>query len=291
MTYTPRIDLDIWAKIDQFVLAAVASCAGKTPYSDRELLIAASRLTAWSTSVAGNDLDVGIVFHRRTIGRFAATALDDLAPASRANYRARLLRMAEVLAPVPALSRLRPLQPSAPAKPYTERQVVQLRAWAAGQTAQSRIANARTLLALGLGAGLSAVEIGTVRASDLDVDRGVVVRVSGERRREVPVLHAWEEPLIERARQLPPGTFVFREKHTVFYPNLISNFVERSGPGLRPQTSRMRATWLVHHLQRGTPVPVLLDAAGVTSLEALTRYLKFVVAPDPDVARQLLRGP
>ncbi len=44
----------------------------------------------------------------------------------------------------------------------------------------------------------------------------------------------------------------------------------------------MRATWMVTHLTAGSPVKALVEAAGVDSLEALTRYLRFV--PDADVA-------
>ena len=44
----------------------------------------------------------------------------------------------------------------------------------------------------------------------------------------------------------------------------------------------MRATWIVTHLTAGSPVKALVEAAGVDSLEALTRYLRFV--PDADVA-------
>lgn len=289
-TYTPRIAPDTWSQISDFVTEAVAACAGKTAYSDRELLIAASQLVAWSHDVAGNNLDRDEVFHRRTISRFVAVGLPGLAPASRGNYRSRLLRMAEILAPVPTLRRMRPLPPSSPMKPYSLRQLASLRDWASAQSTPARVDNARVLLSLGLGAGLSALEIGTTVVDQLEVGDGVIVHVHGERPRDVPVLAAWEDALIARAEQLPDGAFVFREQHTTFYPNLISNFVARSGPGLHPQTARMRSTWLVRHLEAGTPVRTLIEAAGVTSLEALTRYLQFAEAPGADAARRALRG-
>ncbi|MEI2715396.1 MAG: hypothetical protein V9E98_00015 [Candidatus Nanopelagicales bacterium] len=43
----------------------------------------------------------------------------------------------------------------------------------------------------------------------------------------------------------------------------------------------MRVTWIVGHLAAGSPVKALMQAAGVDSLEALNRYLRFV--PDADV--------
>jgi hypothetical protein len=38
----------------------------------------------------------------------------------------------------------------------------------------------------------------------------------------------------------------------------------------------LRNTWLVAHLTAGTPVPTLLDAAGIESIEALKAYLPYV---------------
>jgi hypothetical protein len=52
----------------------------------------------------------------------------------------------------------------------------------------------------------------------------------------------------------------------------------------------MRTTWIVNHLQRGTPVKPLMRAAGVESLEAFTRYVDFLRSlPDSDY-RQVLRA-
>lgn len=40
----------------------------------------------------------------------------------------------------------------------------------------------------------------------------------------------------------------------------------------------MRSTWLVQQMAARAPLPALVEAAGVDSLEALTRYLQFVPA-------------
>jgi hypothetical protein len=59
--------------------------------------------------------------------------------------------------------------------------------------------------------------------------------------------------------------------------NLISNFVA-PGPdvGLRPQTQRLRATYLVRRIQSGDSVVELMRIADVQSLDALARYARFV---------------
>lgn len=183
------------------------------------------------------------------------------------------------------------LSPSNAAAPYSDRDLVRLRNWANSQSTPFRRTNAAVLLALGAGAGLSASEIGRLRIGRLRVDAaGVVVDVDSERMRTVPVLRAWEEVLIERAAALPPGSYAFRENHTVEYPNLISSFVVRSGTmTVRPTSQRLRATWIVTHLRAGTPVVDLMRAAGVESLEAFTRYVKFVEPREAHASRVVLR--
>ena len=114
--------------------------------------------------------------------------------------------------------------------------------------------------------------------------------VTGDRARSVPVVREWEEALVQRTESLAPDRYAFRENRTSYFPNLISNFVRRSQWTLvLPQSQRMRATWIVHHLTTGAPVVPLMRAAGVESLEAFTRYVRFVPDVDEDLAREALR--
>jgi integrase len=189
--------------------------------------------------------------------------------------------------------RLNPLPPSDPAAPYDPKELVALRSWASTQSTLARRTNAEVLLALGAGAGLSAIEIGELRVEDIEIDSdGVVVRTHGARTRAIPVLRDWEDALVERQRALAPDKFAFRENHAAYYPNLITNFVDRSRVvGVRPQSQRLRSTWILRHLEAATPVDLLMQAAGVESLEALTRYVKFVSKRQETATRALLRDP
>jgi hypothetical protein len=84
--------------------------------------------------------------------------------------------------------------------------------------------------------------------------------------------------------------FLFRPTREKTHPNLISNFVDKTTPGrVRANAQRMRSTWLVTHMTAGTPPKVLVEAAGVDSLEALTRFLRFVPDVDPTAARRAMR--
>jgi integrase len=202
-----------------------------------------------------------------------------------------LLRVAEsLLAPELAPRALPAMAPSDPTVPYTGDEETILTDWAKAEKRKGHGSDALVLLALGFGAGLSATEIMTVRAGDVAVrDEAVVVIVREGRVREVTVLRKWERALAKRAGELEPEEFLFKPGRAGGSKNLISNFVTRANvQGVHAQTQRMRSTWLVLHMGAGTSLVDLVDAAGVDSLEALTRYLQFVRrVPSAEAAKQL----
>lgn len=57
--------------------------------------------------------------------------------------------------------------------------------------------------------------------------------------------------------------------------NLITDFVSRTASPMEIQTRRMRAAWLVHHLDAHTSLKYLLRISGLTSAEALDRVLPY----------------
>jgi integrase len=274
-----------------FARQAATDAAPHVAYSERDLEKAVALLAMWAWQSAGLPLEREVILARATIGRFTSVGLKQYTEAGRGNIRSQLLRTGEALLSARQTpKRLPPLGPSTPTSPYSSSEVAALRSWAARQSTAARRANADVLLSLGLGAGLSASEIGFLRVSDIQADEtGVIITVGGSRPRSVPVTKSWEKALIERTLNIDPERWAFRERHTINYPNLISNFVARSGESaVLPQSQRMRATWLVGHLAGGTPVVPLMQASGVESLEALTRYLQFVPTHDPGCARRAL---
>jgi hypothetical protein len=54
--------------------------------------------------------------------------------------------------------------------------------------------------------------------------------------------------------------------------------------------ARLRSTWLVAHLVKGTRLPELLEAAGTSRIETFDNLLPFVPPLDRRRARQMLRG-
>jgi integrase len=284
-SYRPELPQPVWREVEGFVKATIEGVSGKTAYASADLSLVTTRLAVWAVTTAGLDLDRRTLFNRHVIARFVRVGLPEYNEAARGNLRSQLLRIAEsLLDPRDVPLRLAPMKAADPSRPFSRKDVVVLRSWAETQSTPNRRTNARVLLALGLGAGLSAVEIGTLTVDAIAVSRaGVTLQIGGGRQRVVPVLREWEEPLRARRSQLADGRFAFRERHSANYDNLISNFVARGkSVEVVPQSQRMRATWIVHHLDRGTPIVSLARAAGVESFEAFTRYLRFVEPPADD---------
>lgn len=292
-SYTPDLPGEHWAVIGPFVRESVTACEQKTPYSARELLVASARHVHWCWQTAGLPLDREVVFRREVIAEYIAHGCPQMSAASAGNRRSQLLRMSELLlGPQHRVERLAPLPPPDPSAPYSAGEVVALRSWATGQNSTYRRVNCNVLLALGLGAGLSASEIIDAQAGHVHVDTdGVLVEVVGSRARFAPVLAEWEQVLAQVASSaMRPDMFLFRPTRQKSHKNLIANFVDKTTPGsVRANAQRMRSTCLVTHLSAGSPPKALVEAAGVDSLEALTRFLRFVPDLDPAQARRRLR--
>jgi hypothetical protein len=291
--YRPRIAAAYWHAIGAFVTAAVTEAAPKTAYTERELYAAATPLCLWAWQTAGMNLDRDVVFSLGSIDRFVAIGMPNYrSSAGKNTIRSRLLRMGEALRtnPATATRALRPLGNSDPTAPYLASEVIELRSWAAAQSNPDRRRNANALLALGLGAGLSGREIITVHSDDVRVGRRETeVRIRGARARSVVVLASWEAHLAFAANATG-ATNLFRGGRSTDNPNLITDFISRSRGRVQLQARRMRTTWLVHHLNAGTPAVILVAAAGMKSLAALDRFMPYADTPSPESAARALRG-
>jgi integrase len=276
--------------LSAFIGAAVDATEPKVSYTSQDLHHAFSRLVGWWTR-RGVPLERGVLLSEESINRFIADGLPDLSDASRGNVRAQLRRMRDVLHPQ-VLPAPEVLPPSAPSVPYSDAETDAFSQWADSQSTPDYSDDSDVILALGFGAGLTSAEMGSVRASDIaSDDSGVLIAVTGPRPRVVPVRRRWEAVLVERAVQLKPADYVIRPLRKTNSKNLISNIVDRGvDPELGPSSQRMRATWLVHHMTAETSLPTLMEAAGIQSLEALTRYVRFVPKVSDEQARMQLRA-
>ncbi|WP_336084637.1 hypothetical protein [Nocardia sp. SSK8] len=290
-SYIPDIPEREWSVIGSFVRTAVRDCAPAGTTATRDLLWACTRFVRWCWRTAGLDLERSLVFHPATVAEFLANGCPDLKPRSVANLRRLLSICADRLLPQHAVRRVDGPGRVDPAAPYSVAEIASLVAWGYGQPSALRRVNARVLMSLGLGAGLTGAEIASTLVADLTVDNcGVLIRVRGERPRVVPVLAVWEQPLIDLVGQeLSPESPAFLP-HRRRSKNLITGFARRPGQEPGPNSYRMRTTWIVGHLSAAVPLSALMAASGVDTVQGLTRYTAHFAAVDSARVREMLRG-
>ena len=287
--YTPVMPPEMWAQIRDFVRSTVQSASPRTPYTEKQLYPVTAKLARWAVDVAALPLDADILFDPATVDEFAHGGLVAYTSAGRSTMRSKLRAVARALSDADGADQQVSIRRSAPVTPYSVTDLAALESWARGQHSEDRRTSAGALLALGLGTGLTGREIVAARHDDVAVNKDVVlVRVGGQTPRTVPVLREWEQLLLERAAG--HAGWLFRAGQEGGNPNLITDFVSRSHQRINVQARRMRATWLVHHLTVGTPLPLLMEAAGLQSAEALDRLLPFVAQRSVGDGQRLLRG-
>jgi len=256
----------------RFSEQVVADVSRRLSYRADDLLAAVQHHAHWGHVVSGLPLDREFLFRRDVIA-VAVQQLPMRSEASLGRRRAMLLRVAETLGV--AERSLPPLYGSEPSAPYSAREVAEMRVWAAVQR-ESRSADAVVLLALGIGAGLTAAELCSVTTDDIGVD-GASVHVRGARERDVRIEPEWRDIL--RDSRPPAGGPVFLPG-VRWYTNKVSDFVRAThGDQLRPKPQRMRATWLVRRMSEGVPLQDLVYAAGVKSVAALARFERYLPPP------------
>lgn len=294
LAYVPaRMDPREWGAIAGYVrdvtLTALERYEGR--YNAQDMIGAVAGLTRWATQVACLPMEVEVVFHRDTIAEYIARA--ELSVSSRATIRSRLLRVAEAVLPAEErVTRLQPLRADDPVRPYSEFEQRRLRSWAEGQTTPTRRMECRAILSLGFGAGLASSDIIALHARDiLTDDLGVLIRVPGNRARDVPVLAAWEQGIVDLQAARAGDDWLLGARRTSGGKNWLNNTIAASSPEgtLWPVPARMRNTWLLHHMTVGTPLGPLAAAAGLETFRTIEKLLCFVPEPTVDEVRRSMR--
>ena len=285
-----------WHLDREFVTAAVRAAEPHVAYEARQLLSDVAAHVHWCRTVAGLPQTVEAVFAKQTVEEYIAHGCPNLADVSRGNRRSALRRVAEVLLPdVWETARTVPYTASRAPAPYSTAEVAAFRSWANSRPTATQRADAFALIALGIGCGLSPEDINPLRAEQVTITAdGVLVTVSGRRARTVVCRRGFESELLEAVDGIESDQFVFRRNRpdSRAGSNYLSHFVDRHTPvgQLRFNGQRARVTWLVHHLNVGTPLAVLLAAAGIKKVDGLDRYLPYLNAPTSADTHRLLRG-
>ncbi len=287
--YSPRsLDLIRWESLRSFVISSVLALTPAGPPVAGRYARGLAHLADWCLS-AGLPLDLEVVLDPDTIERFISTLPKNR---STSTYRADLRRIGR------RLTKLAPWEPlpealsrRAVAAPYSSQDLADLRRFAAHQSTSERKNRAAALIALGAGAGLDGRWCAHIKPEDLRrTPKGLLVLVGPPNPRVVPVLRAFEEDLEELSLGPDDEVVVGGAHHE---RKRASDLVARldAAPGCpRLSLSRLRSTWLVHHLTIGTRLPELAAAAGLVGVTVLSDLLEFVPPLPQEEADRLLRG-
>jgi len=294
--YRPQVPEQYWDAVRPFVHDIMADLGQRlTDEQARAILTVLVGFGVWVWQSSGHELRRQLIFDDALIEQFLAKLSSSLAPDSLGTYRSRIRMVQKLLCEIQGGARgveHLGFQGAKALAPYTDKELISFRSWARGQNTHSRHRDAGVLLAAGAGAGLSSEDLVRLRTDDVVIDSlGVLVRVSGRRVREVPVLAEWERLIIDAVRNIGPGLPLFGVQRTSHNSNAVSSFVARSaGKGLKPSLPRLRATWICYHLRRGTPILSLRKASGIDALEGFDRYLPFLGGPEISEYRSAMRA-
>ena len=291
-TYTPqsRRAAAAWAytrsTVSQLVFASTASPSNAAKYMSH-----LADFAAWAHG-EGVPLLPRHLLDPEVIERYIAIGMAASRDSTRATRRAILRRVARRCSPA-APEPPRPIAYRRVRPPYTAADVEGLLGLAAAQPTPNRRRTLRAILHLGLGCGLASHDLAWVGGDDVSPlpDGGVQVRVSGGTRpRAVVALAAHEDPLLALAeaagqRLLIGGTL--RGRRNVTRGPLADVVGGEDLPRLEP--ARLRSTWLLTHLQARTPLPALMQAAGLSTVRPLEDLLHHWPI-DPEAARAALRA-
>jgi integrase len=272
-----------------FARRVVGTAAPSCTVRARSLLWACSRLAAWGGSVGLEPVET-VLLHRSVIERFVQVGLAGRSDALRRTARTNLRFVARWcgIAVEPAPAALRRTRAKAP---YSPAEVDAWFALAAAQPTEVRRQHLAGLLCLGLGAGLERAELRGVTGGHVQSrSGGVVVAVEGRRRRCVPVLARYHQPLLASARFAGDGFVCGGASPT--RKNVTSNLVDRLAGGAdlgRLDVGRLRATWLVEHLDR-LGIAALFSAAGITCSQRIGDLAARLPTPDEATLVEILGG-
>lgn len=275
--YRPTYAPPAWERVKDEVRATITRAAPLTTHRARDLLTALTRIAVFADQ-QGHPADARRWLDPAMIEHFIAVGCPEVKEAARANYRACLTAI-RLAVHGPDLPGGKPvaLSGSDPSAPYSRAEKAGLWAWAGGQPTQELRRGLRLLLALGLGCGLDTTEVIPLRGPDVRAldDGAQVLSVRGSRARLIICSRPYERTLAEASEHVQTGS-LFRPGCRTRGPNTVTDLVYRATRDPRvPRLvmGRCRATWLVERMNVPIPLTVLLAAAGLDSLHALSRLV------------------
>lgn len=293
--YTPqKMARHLWSEeMAEFTRTAVTDFGPLNGLEAGTYMRSLAGLLIHTVRVKCEPLERKVVFDGRNIDGYYADVLKR--KASGAETRLRLLRLAS------ELHVFDPDRRDAGAKrtaktfaPYMSIEIVRLLSQGRSRSTPKRRHNWQSLVALGAGFGLTAVEAVNLKASDI-VDRisHLEARVAGTRPRVVICLSDWEDRLRTLLTSELITDYVIV---TLNRPNALNSWTaqyiaDMSSWDTGFSMARLRATFVVKHLEAGTSPIHLIRMLGVKQFSTIERLLPFATVASVEESAALLRVP
>ena len=170
--------------------------------------------------------------------------------------------------------------------------------WACGLRPVSRRERMVAVVTLGLAFGPTTAELLTLTSNDFALDdRGIHVGLTGSDGvpRNVTCRAEWEDRVTALLEVTRPGYYMttpWRDTPPTepTHHICLGKAQELFTPPVYFNSTSLRNTWLVRHMESGVPMPTLLKAAGLRSTQSLTRMMGYCEAQTDDEAAGSLRG-
>ena len=284
--YHPQLPARGWNTISEFVRELVRGCDPETESQTSRLLTFVTNYARWA-SRQGYPITKEFLAQERLLTFYLQDTTSSPGDMSRRKMAASQL-LANVLGVrVPVSTSKEALTP------YPLEDVRAMRIWAAGQSSARQIRNANTLLALTAGAGLTLAEMMVVQNDDVSLsDDLLTVHVRGRNARAVPVLRSWMTRLQSVVASTSTGECLFETRSVSAPPrDTLREFLDHTHmTTVRPEPSRLRATWAHTLLQARVPIPTFMAMAGMNSTTSLGKYLAFMPTVDAAAVRDAGAG-
>lgn len=295
-----------YAPIKSAVSAAVRAYSPKAAADLRNVRSIVAAFAIWVHGRPGRgraaELDARELTADGLIEEYVAGPLGGAPRSSRATTRGKLRRVVRGLAPDRAPERI---AYQAVQTPYTAVDCARFVTLARQQPTTALRRALSAMVALGLGAGLGARDLGTiapihiVRVDLPDGSSAVAVQVPGPAPlgRTVVVRQEYEALLREalnlhakarRGHRTPLCGVKADSRNRV--NRIAADAATATGVGIDISASRLRATWLVACMSASVPLSALLHASGLRTPRTFADLLPYCPPADPNAVAQILRA-
>ncbi|MBD7980213.1 site-specific integrase [Oerskovia merdavium] len=274
-----------WAPVAQFTCQVGLDLEPVDRRRATETMRTLSQFVVWAHR-QGMPLDREAIFTPDMVERYIAVACGHLAESSRATRRSDLRRFsAAVTRKAPWPPRAQRLRGDYAIVPYTPAEVARLLEVAAHQRTALQRRRLTAFLALGLGTGVYPREARSATTDDLVERHGrLCLNISGEHARLVPISPPHDTTLAEICSTDPATPilgFAAKEWDRAPLGHLLED-IDRPLDCPDLKAHRLRATWLLRHLDNRVHLNGLAQMAGVSSWKTFGHLMAYLPLIDEE---------